>query len=335
MKNKIISIITIIVTICLTISAYFGFSSWWFLLITLVGWLPQIFSWNEYKKEKENIIVLNLLKENTIIRKDLSEKEKVFIQERTENKEWEKMISLLKNKSILKENLIKKYSNPLPLILFQYGNQKIANQNEKFITQELEKEYNVKSLGGSLKVIPPNKVPKEIKNGSDLKKWFEKKIQSKFRNSSCVIRVIAITDLKNVYWKSDYSYKLRYYTPLGDALNIDDIFNKNEIPSLLASENVSVLDPILSGDLYFLCSQFMSDKELKIIRDNQDKIEKYISYQSLDELANNNSISKISNSLKSHFNQYSEIAKRINQEAKFWSEKLNKKNDTTKTNKQN
>ena len=135
------------------------------------------------------------------------------------------------------------------------------------------------------------------------------------------------TQRKDIFALKIQQKQVQYQTSMTIESLQNDVFK--------LTENVSVLDPILSGDLYFLCSQFMSDKELKIIRDNQDKIEKYISYQSLDELANNNSISKISNSLKSHFNQYSEIAKRINQEAKFWSEKLNKKNDTTKTNKQN
>ena len=299
--------------------------SWIGLLIIIFTNLPQILSFWGDKDEKENETVFKLLIENTSLRKDVSQKEKDIISERTKNQEWENLISILKNKSLLKENLVRKYSNPLPIILFQYVNQKINNKAEKFITQKLEEEYNVKSLGGSLKVIPPNKVPKNIKNGVDLKKWFEKKIQSKFKNSSCVISVIAIADLKNVYWKSDYNFKVRYYTPLGDALKIDDIFNKNEIPSLLASENVSILDPILSGDLYFLCSQFMVDKELKILKDNQDEIERKISYTSLNELADVKIVNKISNAISKYFRDSDEVAKRINKEAKFWKEKLIKK----------
>ncbi len=324
MKNKLISIIAFIGTVI-----YLGASFYWEILpkwITfipfIIGIIPVILSFMEDKKEKENKIVLRILKENQTVRKDLSDKEKEAIAERMKNKEWEVAINSLKNKSLLKENIIRKYSNPLPIIIFQYGNQKIKNRTNKFITEKLERDYNVKSLGGSLKVIPPNKVPKNIKNGMDLKKWFKSKIQSKYKDSSCVVSILAIVDLKNVYWKSDYYYEVRYFKSLGNVLGLEDIFDKGEIPKLVASENVSVLEPIISGDIAFLTSNFLSDKELTIIHRNQEDIEKKLGHPSLEMLSQEATIQRLSKILSKYFNNSDKIALRINKEAKYWNNKL-------------
>jgi hypothetical protein len=273
----------------------------------------------------ENKTVIDLLSEKDKLKSSLTESEKKLFESRIKNREWEIAIGSLKNKSLLKENLIRKYSLPLPIILFQYGNQKINKKNKKFISEELEKKYSIKSLGGSLKVIPPKKVPKNLKTGKDLEDWFYKKIQSKYKNASCVISVLAVLDLKNTYWKTDYNYDVRYYTPLGKALGLDDLFTSEEISKMMSVENISVLDPVLDGDLSFLCSFFLSDSEMKKLYSNQEEIERKTNL-SLSDLAENKSISKIESALKVTFpNSYKRIAKKINEKAKYWNERLNKK----------
>lgn len=324
MKNKIISVIAFIGGAIYLVASFTWevLPKWITIIPFIIGIIPLILSFSEDKKEKENKTVLKLLKENQNIRQDLSEKEKKILIERMKNKEWEIAINSLKNKSLLKENLIRKYSNPLPIILFQYGNQKIKNKKNKFVTEKLEKKYNVKSLGGSLKVIPPNKVPKGIKNGSDLEKWFKNKIQSKYKESTCVISVLAIVDLKNVYWKSDYDFEVRHFKPIGKVLDLEDIFNKKEIPKLIASENVSVLEPIISGDIAFLTSNFLSDKELNIIYKNQEEIENKLGNPSLIQLSEEEIIKRLSKVLSKYFKNFKHIANRINKEAKYWHNKL-------------
>lgn len=276
------------------------------------------------RTKKENKKVIDLLGKNQSLQKSLNSKEKKLFNERIKNKEWDIVIGSLKNKSLLKENLIKKYSSPLPIILFQYGNQKINNKGNKFIKEELEKNYDVKSLGCSLKVIPPKKVPKNIRVGKDLEGWFYRNIQSKYKDSSCVISVLAILDLKNTYWKTDYDYDVRYFTPLGKALGLEDIFTKKELSRLLASENVSILDPILEGDLSFLCSFFLTDTEMKKIYSCQEEIEEKLNLD-LKELADKANMRKIEKSIEKIFpNSYKRISKKINEKAEYWNEKLNK-----------
>ena len=326
MKNKIISIFSFACFVIYLVASFLYpvLPKIISLIPFIVSTIPLIISFFEGKKEKENKEFFELIVENKTLREDLSEKEREVFLERTKNKEWDLVINSLKNKSLLKENLIRKYSKPLPIILFQYGNQKINNKKEKFVTEKLEKEYNVRSLGGSLKVIPPNKVPKNVKNGQDLRKWFENKIQSKYEGSTCIISVLAIVDLKNVYWKTDYDYNVRYYTSLGKALSIEDIFQKDEIPKLLASENISVLDPVLSGDIAFLCSNFLSDKELNLVYKNQEEIERKMGNLSLMELSKEENIKKISISFSKYFKNNQEISERIIKEANFWIGKLSR-----------
>ena len=293
-----------------------------FVFLYVVSYILTFFR-EQNKTENEKIV--DILKEKEQLAKDLSEKEKAIYKERIKNKEWETVISTLKNKSLLKENLIRKYSSSLPIILLQYGNQKVNNKPQKCITEELENNYNVKSLGGSLKVIPPSHVPKNVKNGKDLKEWFNKKIQSKYKGASCVVSVLAILDLKNVYWKTDYDFKTRYYSTLGEVLGLDDIFSSEEISKLLSSENISIVEPILDGDIAFLCSTFLTDKEMKIIYKNQELIENELNYSLID-FANEDNIPKIKSVLKRYFPNVvaNSISERINKEAKYWNNKLNK-----------
>jgi len=243
-------------------------------LLIILYIISYVVEFNKSKKQEDNNKIITLLKEKEKLSQDLNAKEKAIFEERIKSKEWGVVINSLKNKSLSKENIIKKYTSDLSVILFQFGNQKIKNKKVSFISEELEKKYNAKSLGGSLKLIPPKNVPKHVKNGSDLKKWFDKNIQSKYKDSSCVISALGIIDLKNVYWKTDYPYKVRYYDTIGNVLGLDDIFESNEISKILSKENISVVEPVLDGDIAFLCSTFLSDKEMKIIYDNQIKIEK-------------------------------------------------------------
>ena len=297
-------------------------SAFLFVVFFIISYVVEFY---KEKNKSENEKIIYILKQKEKLTKNLSEKEKVIYEERIKNKEWEIAISTLKNKSLLKENLIRRYSSSLPIILLQYGNQKVNNKSNKYITKELEQKYNVKSLGGSLKVIPPNKCPKNIKNGSDLKKWFHKNIRSKFKNATSVVSVLAILDLKNVYWKTDYDFKVRYYSTLGEVLGLNDIFSSKEIPELLSSENISVVEPILDGDVAFLCSSFLTDKEMKIIYQNQEVIESKLNFSLID-LANEDNILKVKNVMKKYFSVIvaERISKRINKEAKYWDDKLNR-----------
>lgn len=284
----------------------------------------------ELLKEEENNDLIKsykerekeLLKENEKLNKELGKKEKKFFNEIIKNKEWETVINSLKNKSLSKENIIKKYSSGLFIILFQYSNQKINNKNNSFIRNELEERYNVKSLGGALKVIPPKSVPKNIKNGEDLKNWFKKSIQSKYKNSSCIISVLGILDLKNVYWKNDYSYDTKYKT-IGSELGLDDIFESEEISKILSKENISVIEPILDGDIAFLCSLFLTDKEMKTIYENQIEIEKELNLSLIDLTYDYNS-EKIKSIFSNYFNKKKSenITNRLITEAKYWHSKL-------------
>ena len=90
MKNKIISIISIVSALIIGFATYYYevLPKWVSLLIVIVGFLPQILSWRDNgNKENENKTVLELLSENITLRKDLSKKEKGYILERTKNQE--------------------------------------------------------------------------------------------------------------------------------------------------------------------------------------------------------------------------------------------------------
>ncbi len=302
-------------------------------LESIIGWfvskvLDKIISIFSKKKKQEiqNQSFIDLLiEENRNLKQDVETKNKKIEEalsdkEKTE-KDYSYVITSLKRKGISKENLVKKYSKPLPIIIFQYANQKVDGKNFKFIKTEIEKNYGSKNLGGALSIIPPSKVPKNLSTRKDLEEWFEKEIYSKYQNAKCIISLLAVIDLKNIYWKKDYDYETNYKT-IGEVLEIEDIFSIQTISEALALSQISIVDPIIAGDIGFLASRFMNDKDLKKIHDNQQKIEDTLKNPSLKDLATDSMLSNITTALSSYFDNSEEISKQLISEAKFWVERL-------------
>ena len=96
------------------------------------------------------------------------------------------------------------FNTPCPLnaILISYSSQKEVTSGGKlreshFIRSELER-YNVKYLGGSDSLIPPSKVPRHIKNGNDLRNWFNSEI---LKGRYCKLKFLVLLDLrKKTFW---------------------------------------------------------------------------------------------------------------------------------------
>jgi len=226
-----------------------------------------------------------------------------------------KITDSLKRTGVSVEKLIDRYNKPLNAILISYASQGIKSENGKFrklafVKQELLR-YNAKYLGGTTSLIPPSKVPPNIKIVKDLQEWFEKEI---LKNRYCKLRYLALIDLKNVFWRKYLPYKQKapLHFTIGEVLNIDDIFTEDQI------NKISLAQIIRDGDIVWLASRALSEAELDIIIKNRRIIEEKLGNLSLREFADDNKIESISKILSEFIGMPNEIAKSIVNEAKFW-----------------
>ena len=299
-----------------------------FILDDIFGWVIGKLMDNLFSNKKENgeLILLrnerlklhkkiNLLEsENNIVNQNLSKEKEIKEQEK------KKFVDSLKRRGISTDKLIERYDKPLVAILISYASQKEINSNgsfvgSSFLKTELKK-YNSKYLGGTDALIPPANVPTWIKDQNDLKKWFEQDI---LKNRHCKIKFLTLIDLKKkTVWGTYLPYKQKKpkHFSIGEVLDIDDIFTEEQI------NKISISQIIRDGDIGWLTSSILSEKELDELLKNQKMIEKKLGNLSLREYADDTKLSKIEDVLKPIISKPQEVAKAIIEEAKYWEQKL-------------
>lgn len=186
-----------------------------------------------------------------------------------------------------------------------------------FIRDELQK-FNGKSLGSGVHLIPPQNVPRWIRNGIDLKKWFEEEV---LKGRYCILKFLILLDIrKKAFWMNYLQYpqtrKMNY--TIGETLALEDIFNEEQI-----ARTTTIAKIISHGDIGWLAHKYVSEDDLVTLRLNQLSIENKLGNPTLRELAHGNYQSKLKAVLE-EFNIHNseEVAKSITAEAKFWNRKI-------------
>lgn len=240
-------------------------------------------------------------------------------QKQRHHKEERRMVGSLKRRSIATQKLIDQYHRPLNAILISYASQheRASNGTKKshFIKEELAR-YNVKYLGGSDSLIPPASVPHNLRTQRDLKKWFEKEI---LKDRYCKIKFLVLFDLKkNAFWGVylPYIQKKPMHHTIGEVLSIEDVFTSAQIDRLAISEIIT------SGDIAWLASSVIAEKELDVILKNQKSIEKAIGNPSLRVLSDDSVRDNLVKELSKYIKNAKGVAKAIVDEAQFWQGKM-------------
>lgn len=260
-----------------------------------------------------------------IYERRIEEKEKSIEELKRERKKREKerhrIIQSLKRSGLSTRKLVERYNKPLNTILISYMTQVEPTgtgyyKKCQFVKKELEK-YDAKYLGGGVSLIPPPKVPRWIRNGDDLKLWFEQEI---LKGRYCKLKFLILFDLgKEAFWYSYVPYEQRnpFHFTLGEVLGIEDLFTEEQI------NRIALGDIIRDGDIAWLASRLLSGTELEIIHKNQALIEKKLGNPSLRQLSNESMVSELS-AVFAEFGitNPDEVSKAIVEEAKFWHSRL-------------
>ena len=288
-----------------------------FIIDDIISWIVGKFMDKYFSNKKENGELIQLRNERISLNQKIDQLEG---EKETKEQEKKKFIDSLKRRGISADKLIERYDKPLMAILISYASQHEKNNKgayikSSFLRAELER-FNSKYLGGTDALIPPAKVPTWIKDQNDLKKWFEEEI---LKNRYCKIKFLTLIDLKKkTIWGKylPYEQKKPKHFNIGEVLDIEDIFTEEQI------NKISISQIIRDGDIGWLASSILPEKELDNLLKNQKNIEKELGNLSLRELADDTKIAKIEELLKPLISKPQEVAKAIVEEAKFWEQKL-------------
>jgi len=275
------------------------------------------------KKTTKEVLELN----NRRLIELLEEREETIskLEKDKKKKELEKLsiFQSIKRSGLSTEKLIAEYDKPINAILISTYDQKIPDGTiygkggNPFLPNELQK-FNGKSLGSGVHLIPPQNVPRWIRNGNDLKKWFEEEI---LKDNYCILKFLILFDIrKKTFWMNYLQYSQthkRNYT-IGEVLTLEDIFNEDQI-----SRTTTIAKIISNGDIGWLAHKHVSEDDLAILRLNQLAIENKIGKPSLRELAEGNYQGKLKAVLEEYgIHNSEEVSKLIISEAKFWNRKI-------------
>lgn len=294
------------------------------VISAIVSWIVNNILNRFFFRARKNEEIIKA-RERRILERRISEKDRSIAKLRREQKKREKekyhIIQSLKRSGLSTDKLVERYDKPLNAILISYVTQVRPNkkgyyERYKFIQKELKK-YNAKSLGGADALIPPTKMPKGINNRSDLRSWFEEEI---LKGRYCKLKFLILFDLrKKAFWNSYVPYKQKHpwnFT-LGEVLSIEDLFTEEQI------NKIALSDVIRDGDIAWLASHLLSEKELEIVHKSQSLIEKELGHLSLRLLSNDDIIDKLSIILAKYgIANPDEVSKAIVKEAKFWNSRL-------------
>ena len=285
----------------------------------LVNHVPWVRNRLTKKNEENNEELAGKLEKRIkeLVRKNKLASDLIEIKEELHNQEKNHIFNSIKRNRISLNRLVKRIKRPLKVILISYADQEISG----FIKKELKK-YHVESLGSTVSIIPPAHVPPDIHNEKDLQSWFEEKI---LRGRQCKLKFLILLNIKeNLFWKNYIipqkeggKRKQTFHKTLGEALNIDNIFKKDEINAISFGQFIK------DGDIAWFASLILTKKELKRIIENQDYIENELDSPNLQELASDDMKPRISSVLSTFFDNSKEIGDSIVEEAKYWNRELN------------
>lgn len=246
------------------------------------------------KKERiENLEKTLEKKENRLEEKDEIEKELIKITKRKEEKLDEKreklnvvrddltvkerFIESVERRGVSRKELIRKYTNRIPVIIINYG----KNDPKGWLKKKLKEEYDAKGMSGGGMIIPPNRVPKEILNNEKtLNQWLEKDIYENKDERKAVIVHATLADLRDITWRKDFTSMTK---TIEEQINIGNYLSDNFYK---IDEVTNSIEHIEKGDIGFLASKYLTESELKKIHNNQSKIERKLGNPNIKELSN-------------------------------------------------
>lgn len=241
---------------------------------------------------------------------------------------YERMIRSLKRKNVSKGRIIEQYWKPLPAIIITFFNDYSSNSGDKkFIKDYITENNQASMLTANTYAIPPHGFPDrfdapEKVGRKEIKTWIEDDIIAENPDGKAVICQASAVDLRRVFSHTDYDSHSFARQTIEQALDIENILSRNNVHRLLARDNVNLSRAIESGDIAFLLSRYISDEELELIHQHQDKIRDSLNDPPLRKIAQDSFTPELADAISPYIEDPKIPAQKAVEEAKLWHNEL-------------
>jgi ABC-type phosphate transport system auxiliary subunit len=296
----------------------------------ILDFLKSHIPWLESQEEKAKVDQELLEEEREHFKKEIQKKErrKEELEEKlseaeSKKKDLELVMNALERKGIDTEALVENYQEKFRIILMYPGYQKNGkDETDKFIKEELNENYDAIELGGGLKLVPPAKVPDNIKETEDLESWVNSFYPTEEHKS--IVGFATVLDLRDIFWHSDYDETKSMRRTIGDKMNVDQIFQtEEEFFQSMEANDISLLEIVEEMNIGYFAAKITNREEAEDIYDNLDSIQSELNQPSLLWLSEGENKQQIREAVEDYTNTPEELAEGIQERAQFWEEKRN------------
>lgn len=259
--------------------------------------------------------------------------ESEIIEKENRISRFERIMRSLEREGISRQEVLKKYERPLPIVLIGYTNQQSPlGEKEPFVRDTLTEKFDMEWYGGHDAVIPPRQVKEAgIDDLGSLAEMLENEVFQGDEDRFAVIKYAVVVDLAGeVYWKNNLPYNSSSETVV-EALDMTEILENDEFLSLISSKDRDALERVIrEGDIGFFASRWVEETDLDRIHQNQREIERQIAMQLPDLNLSNLASDKAPNVVSSVLSDYvkmpqselEQVGQGIRDEAEIWKKEL-------------
>ncbi|QRV16022.1 hypothetical protein JMJ58_03745 [Haloterrigena salifodinae] len=312
------------------------------LIVSLLNTVRDyIWFWQEQTEEEgeeeriseENLKLISELREEVKRKESKIQSQQARITAKEEEiDDYERVVKTLGDGRLTVEDLVEKYWRESTILIISISKQQNSDgEQQSFIREELEKEYDLIRLTSKTWVIPPAEFPSDLdakSNRNKIRDWLKNEVYSKYDGHHALVPFVTAVDLKNVYSRNDFEEDDidDPANSLEEELGLTRLMTEEDFSNELASKNISLLELIESGHISFFVSSYVSDDELKEISKDVDEItdelEDKIGTLSLYSLASNDAIEPLADALENYVPYQTKVARGAVGVAKMWEERL-------------
>jgi hypothetical protein len=274
------------------------------------------------KEKKKRIELIHLLARShkqQVEKADELDEEKEHIEEKLEQQK--RVLDLMERNGYDRRRLIERYRKDAALSVLLIAAADKTDENS-YLKDKLDEEYNSESVTGALKIIPPEKIPKEIESDEDIEDWIEMLVENQPNDTPpSGIFFATMKDLHQIYSEVDTNEFDMSWTTVSEV--VDNVLTVDDMQGLINAAPISPADLILDGDLLFLAKGALPSSEMnKIDQECQKKVMNDLNDPNLRTLAQDITEQTLASSLKDFTDTPEKTASALLEEAEDIHEQL-------------
>ncbi|ELY69947.1 hypothetical protein C489_03331 [Natrinema versiforme JCM 10478] len=197
-----------------------------------------------------------------------------------------RVIDLMDRKGYDREMLVKRYEkdSELYVLLIAAADKDAEEEENSYLKDKLNNEYDAEAIAGALKIIPPHQIPESIASDEDVEEWACQLVEKQPDESPpSGIYLATRKNLESIYSEIDTKKFDNGWKTASEV--IDQVLGTDDLQGLINSAPVTPVSLVQDGDLLFLAHGALPDSEIETIDKHQPDIANDLGDPNLRELA--------------------------------------------------